>query len=189
MKKFLKMLGVVIAVVVSVIVFGSIVSTSDNEDATKDSTKEVKKETSKPKEKTQFKLGEDVTVGNLVYNVSKLEKADSLEDSTGLITETPRDKYLVATITITNNKNKAVYVSTEDILIKNGDSIYKDSSDGLFVLNQKDGLENILLTELNPNQSVTSEILFDIPESVIDDSETSILIDGGGSKKAEISLK
>jgi hypothetical protein len=120
-----------------------------------------------------FKMGEKVRVGSLVYNVVDANWADQLGE--GFKIRAPQQKFLLVTISVTNSGGKDVALPLLSMDDDRGQTITESDN--------PEGVPNSLgiLRVVTPAQTLQGSLLFDVPLA----SYRLRLTDGGepGSEK------
>lgn len=129
-------------------------------------------------------LGEVVTVGDVSYVVNAKEITTNVGGEFG---KTANAIYLILDVTVTNNGKKAITVTDSFFKLLKGDIQYEaDSAAGIYA--NPDA--KFFLTELNPENSVTGKVVFDITEETADAPDLQLQVQTGfwGTQKEVISL-
>lgn len=171
-------------------------SSSETKEESKPKTeKTTKKETKKTKENKQeekeYKIGEDVKVGDVLYKINSKETADSVGSE--FLNSNPNEKYLILDVTIKNEGKKAITIANDFIKIYKGETEFESDFAATGYANmQKEGgsVTDFMYQKLNPESSITGKVVFDIPESVINDPQTQIQVQTGawGTQTQKIKL-
>lgn len=75
--------------------------------------------------------------------------------------------YLVVNVTYENNGNESTTVDTSFFKLKYGEKTYdSDGTASLYANSQDDGSTVFLLEQVNPDMSVTGDIIFDVTDEV-----------------------
>lgn len=183
----LKKRHIVLIVILALGIIGGIAGSNGDEDSGKDpeASDQGKDDTKKEEEKDPtYKIGDTINVGDVAYLVSDTEVVDSI--GTDLLNKKAQNKFLVVTITVKNNGDKALVVADDFFHLKIGDKEYKaDSGAGMY---QADS--TILLKEINPDASLSGKIVFDVAQETIDAPELQLQVQTGawGTEKGLINL-
>jgi hypothetical protein len=132
-------------------------------EAAKDSTKA---ESSKEK---VFGVGSSQTVSKVEYKLNSIETKDILGESNEFMTEKATAKFLVVNVTITNKGDEAITVDSDFFKLLNGKTKYEPAGYSVQTAANLDaeGQDSFFLNELNPNMSLTGNVVFDVPEAAI----------------------
>ena len=159
---------------------------------TKESKTESKTEKSAPKksEKQVFGIGQDVTVGKVVYRVDGKEVADTVGNE--YVNSTAKDKFLVLNVTVTNNGDKAITVTDDFFKLYKGKTEFKADTTATMYANQATNGDSaaFFLQELNPESTLSGKVVFDVSEDTINDPSTQLQVQTGvwGTQTEKIKL-
>jgi hypothetical protein len=105
--------------------------------------------------KAEYQMGDKVTAGSLTYNV--VEKVWRSQLGENFQMRMPENRFLVITVSVTNNGNGEVSVPLLELESSNG-KMYREAESG-------EGLDGWigLLRTLGPQQTLQGRILFDVP--------------------------
>ncbi|MDN5402825.1 MAG: DUF4352 domain-containing protein [Lactococcus sp.] len=165
---------------------------ADTEKTAKVETKESKTEKSSPKksEKQVFGIGQDVTVGKVVYRVDSKEVADTVGNE--YLNSTAKGKFLVLNVTVTNNGDKAVTVTDDFFKLYKGKTEFKADTTATMYANQAANGDSaaFFLQELNPESTLSGKVIFDVSEDTISDPSTQLQVQTGiwGTQTEKINL-
>ena len=170
---------------------------ADTEKTAKVETKESKTEESKteesaPKksEKQVFGIGQDVTVGKVVYRVDGKEVADTVGNE--YVNSTAKGKFLVLNVTVTNNGDKAITVTDDFFKLYKGKTEFKADTTATMYANQAANGDSaaFFLQELNPESTLSGKVIFDVSEDTINDPSTQLQVQTGiwGTQTEKINL-
>ena len=165
---------------------------ADAEKTAKVETKESKTEKSSPKksEKQVFRIGQDVTVGKVVYRVDSKEVADTVGNE--YLNSTAKGKFLVLNVTVTNNGDKAVTVTDDFFKLYKGKTEFKADTTATMYANQAANGDSaaFFLQELNPESTLSGKVIFDVSEDTINDPSTQLQVQTGiwGTQTEKINL-
>ena len=170
---------------------------TDTEKTAKVETKESKTEESKteesaPKksEKQVFGIGQDVTVGKVVYRVDGKEVADTVGNE--YLNSTAKGKFLVLSVTVTNNGDKAITVTDDFFKLYKGKTEFKADTTATMYANQAANGDSaaFFLQELNPESTLSGKVIFDVSEDTINDPSTQLQVQTGiwGTQTEKINL-
>ena len=165
------------ALVVIVIAIGGI-GGSGSDDSSKDSkssssssevsqVESAKSSESSSSEKATYGIGQDVAVGKLTYKVNSVTTDTNVGGQFGV---NAKGVFMIVNISITNNDTKAASISDGSLKIKSNGAEYKaDSSAGIYA---NDAGNSAAFSDLNPGTTQTTNIVFDVPQTVVDDPNT-----------------
>ena len=159
---------------------------------TKESKTESKTEKSAPKksEKQVFGIGQDVTVGKVVYRVDGKEVADTVGNE--YVNSTAKGKFLVLNVTVTNNGDKAITVTDDFFKLYKGKTEFKADTTATMYANQDANGDSaaFFLQELNPESTLSGKVVFDVSEDTINDPSTQLQVQTGvwGTQTEKINL-
>ena len=170
---------------------------TDTEKTAKVETKESKTEESKteesaPKksEKQVFGIGQDVTVGKVVYRADSKEVADTVGNE--YLNSTAKGKFLVLNVTVTNNGDKAITVTDDFFKLYKGKTEFKADTTATMYANQAANGDSaaFFLQELNPESTLSGKVIFDVSEDTINDPSTQLQVQTGiwGTQTEKINL-
>ena len=165
---------------------------TDTEKTAKVETKESKTEESAPKksEKQVFEIGQDVTVGKVVYRVDGKEVADTVGNE--YVNSTAKGKFLVLNVTVTNNGDKAITVTDDFFKLYKGKTEFKADTTSTMYANQAANGDSaaFFLQELNPESTLSGKVIFDVSEDTINDPSTQLQVQTGiwGTQTEKINL-
>lgn len=165
---------------------------TDTEKTAKVETKESKAEESAPKksEKQVFGIGQDVTVGKVVYRVDSKEVADTVGNE--YLNSTAKGKFLVLNVTVTNNGDKAITVTDDFFKLYKGKTEFKADTTSTMYANQAANGDSaaFFLQELNPESTLSGKVIFDVSEDTINDPSTQLQVQTGiwGTQTEKINL-
>ena len=165
---------------------------TDTEKTAKVETKESKTEESAPEksEKQVFGMGQDVTVGKVVYRVDGKEVADTVGDE--YVNSTAKGKFLVLNVTVTNNGDKAITVTDDFFKLYKGKTEFKADTTATMYANQAANGDSaaFFLQELNPESTLSGKVIFDVSEDTINDPLTQLQVQTGiwGTQTEKINL-
>lgn len=159
-------------------------TSSNSKSETKRSTKESKSEA-----KT-YTIGQDVTVGKVVYKINSKEVVDTV--GTEYVNSTANAKYLVLDVTITNNGDEAITISDDFFKLYKGKTEFKSDSSASMYANQQAYGDSVsfFYSQLNPESTITGKVVFDVNEETINDPSTQIQVQTGvwGTETEKINL-
>lgn len=162
------------ALVVIVIAIGGI-GGSGSDDSSKDSkssssssevsqVESAKSSESSSSEKATYGIGQDVAVGKLTYKVNSVTTDTNVGGQFGV---NAKGVFMIVNISITNNDTKTASISDGSLKIKSNGAEYKaDSSAGIYA---NDAGNSAAFSDLNPGTTQTTNIVFDVPQTVVDD--------------------
>ena len=171
----------------SVLGGGSNSSTSSSQDTstTTQTTTEASASSSEKSEEVTYSIGQEVPVGDVVYIVKSKEVNTNVGGEFG---KTANGIFLVLNVTVKNNGKEAITVTDDFFTLLKGDVEYKSDSTAGIYANQD---ANFFLTEVNPENSVTGNVVFDITEETANDPSIQLRVQTGyfGTETGVINLQ
>ena len=171
----------------SVLGGGSNSSTSSSQDTstTTQTTTEASASSSEKSEEVTYSIGQEVPVGDVVYIVNSKEVNTNVGGEFG---KTANGIFLVLNVTVKNNGKEAITVTDDFFTLLKGDVEYKSDSTAGIYANQD---ANFCLTEVNPENSVTGNVVFDITEETANDPSIQLRVQTGyfGTETGVINLQ
>lgn len=195
MKKMFKLgcLGVIGLVVLIVIV--GMIAGGDDEAGTTTTDQTPTSGDSKPvKEDKNIAgvVGQELVVGKAGFTVNEVTTADQVGPS--ILPEKASEKFVVVNVTYTNKGNEAVTLDSSFFKLKLGEKTYETDSMASMSANQSDdgSIDNsFFLQSVNPDSTITGNIVFDVNETVANSDEIELQVQTGifGTETAVIKLK
>lgn len=140
------------------------VSKVESTKSSESSSSEAKSSSKASSEKQSYGIGQDVAVGKLTYKVNSVTTNTNVGGEYGI---NAKGVFMIVNISITNNDNKAASISDSSLKIKSNGAEYKaDSSSGIYA---NDAGNSASFSDLNPGTTQTTNIVFDVPQTVVDD--------------------
>lgn len=139
------------------------------------------------KEEVVHKIGDTFTVGDVEYTVQSKELADRVGNE--YFGENANGQYVIISVTIKNNGKESITLSDNYFKLIKGETEYEaDSSAGIYV--KDDTGANLLYSELNPENSATGKVVFDVNPDTASDPSLQLQVQTGywGTETALISL-
>ena len=171
----------------SVLGGGSNSSTSSSQDTstTTQTTTEASASSSEKSEEVTYSIGQEVPVGDVVYIVNSKEVNTNVGGEFG---KTANGIFLVLNVTVKNNGKEAITVTDDFFTLLKGDVEYKSDSTAGIYANQD---ANFFLTEVNPENSITGNVVFDITEETANDPSIQLRVQTGyfGTETGVINLQ
>lgn len=154
--------------------------------SSKVSKQDVKIKSNK-EEKKSYDMKEIVPVDNVIYRVNAKSSMKRINNKY-LGKKNADGIYLVLNISIKNNGNKALTVSNNLFKLLKGKVVYSPDSEACLYVNEEDKLFD---HKVNPGNAVTGNIVFDVPDEVINDACVQLQVKAGilGFKKVNINLQ
>lgn len=157
------------------------VKTSEETAATKASeeTKNTEEVT-----KAEHKIGEIVKVGDVEYIVNSKSLSQNVGGEYG---KTANGIYLIVNVTVKNTGKKSITVTDDFFKLLKGDTEYAtDGAAGLYANEEA----KFFLSELNPENSITGNVVFDLSNETANASGLQLQVQTGiwGTQKGKISL-
>ena len=164
----------------------STVSSSTATSSTDATTEQATTKTNVTEKKaTVYGIGQEVPVGDVVYIVHSKEVTTNVGGEFG---KNANGVYLVLNVTVKNNGKKAITVTDDFFTLQKGETTYKtDSAAGLYA-NQD---ANFFLSEVNPESTITGNVVFDITEETANDPSIQLKVQTGfwGTETGLINLQ
>ena len=165
-------------------------TTSSTEQATNDKNgKTAVSEQSKSDEKKSVaqaipKIGEVTKVGDVEYIVNSKSISQNVGGEYG---KTANGSYLILNVTVKNSGKKSITVTNDFFKLLKGDTEYEtDSLAGMYA--NEEG--KFFLSELNPENSITGNVVFDLNAETANASRLVLQVQTGvwGTQKGKINL-
>ena len=165
-------------------------TTSSTEQATNDKKEETAvSEESKSTEKKSVaqampKIGEVTKVGDVEYIVNSKSVSQNVGGEYG---KTANGSYLILNVTVKNSGKKSITVTNDFFKLLKGDTEYEtDSVAGMYA--NEEG--KFFLSELNPENSITGNVVFDLNAETANASGLVLQVQTGvwGTQKGKINL-
>lgn len=128
--------------------------------------KEPQKTASAPEEKVEekeFKIGDTIDMENFTIVANSKSKTKEITDESGYLSTEPNEgsSFYIVNITIKNKSNDPKTLSNNSFILKNGEKSYVSTTD---ILSD----DSITFDTLNPDETKTGNIVFTVPDSVVD---------------------
>mgnify|MGYP000847875101 FL=1 len=139
---------------------------------------------SEEKRELSNKIGDVVKVGDVEYTVNSKEITQNVGGEYG---KTANGTFLVLNVTVKNNGSKSITVTDNFFtLLKNKTEYQADGAAGLYA--NEDA--KFFLTELNPENSITGNVVFDLSSETANDPNLQLQVQTGywGTQKGVINL-
>lgn len=148
---------IVLAIFIVVGIIGQLGGSGDNE---------PKKTASAPEEKVEekdFKIGDTIDMENFTIVANSKSKSKEITDESGYLSTEPNEgsSFYIVNITIKNKSNDPKTLSNNSFILKNGEKSYVSTTD---ILSD----DSITFDTLNPDETKTGNIVFTVPDSVVD---------------------
>lgn len=131
-----------------------------------------------------YKIGDVVKVGDVEYTVNSRTTAQNVGGEFG---KTANGTYLILNVTVKNDGKKAITVTDNFFALFKGDTKYEtDSTAGIYA--NEDA--KFFLNEVNPENSVTGNVVFDLTPETANDPSLILQVQTGvwGTQKGQIAL-
>ena len=150
---------IALAIFIVVGIIGQLGGSGDNES---------KKTASAPEEKVEekdFKIGDTIDMENFTIVANSKSKSKEITDESGYLSTEPNEgsSFYIVNITIKNKSNDPKTLSNNSFILKNGEKSYVSTTD---ILSD----DSITFDTLNPDETKTGNIVFTVPDSVVDNS-------------------
>lgn len=179
MKRFFKigclgLIGIfVLLLIIGMMADDSTTPTAENNEETASVESEPTQESSTPATQEEVEtevtptatLGMPKRVGDATFTVNSVNTAK--EVGSQYLNSQAQGTYLVVNVTYENNENESTTVDTSFFKLKYGEKTYdSDGTASLYANSQDDGSTVFLLEQVNPDMSVTGDIIFDVTDEV-----------------------
>ncbi|EID29377.1 MULTISPECIES: DUF4352 domain-containing protein [Streptococcus] len=147
-------------------------------------TEKNKNKEEETKAKAENKIGEVVKVGDVEYIVNSKSLSQNVGGEFG---KNANGIYLILNVTVKNNGKKSITVTDDFFKLLKDDTEYStDSTAGIYA-NQE---AKFFLSELNPENSITGNVVFDVNTETADASGLQLQVQTGvfGTQRGKISL-
>lgn len=159
--------------------------TSQETTTTSENSSEKTEQTVTKKAEPSYTIGQLVKVGDVEYTVLGKELATNIGGEYG---KNANGVFVLVTVTVTNKGNKPITVTDDFFTLIKGETEYtSDSSAGIYANDDA----KFFLTELNPENTVTGLVVFDVNEATANDPGLQLRVQTGfwGTQKGLISLQ
>ena len=188
--------------VLAVVVLGSFATGGDDEAETTtaaDTQTQTTTETETTAESSEsaapvepsFTIGQVVNVGDVEYTVNSISTATTLGSE--YLNQTANGVYLVVEVRVKNNGQKAMMIDTNLFSLVDGEIVYdSDGTASMYANTDESGTNfGFFLENLNPGLEKTGNVVFDVPQSIIDSSTKQLKVTTGffGTESALINLQ
>jgi hypothetical protein len=186
-KKFLKVVGIVLASIVGLFIFLMIVVPSGGSDATSKPATTAPTEKS-PEKKTpapqQAKIGDTLKVGDVEFKVYGKSESTNVGGEFG---QKAKGKYLILNVSVVNRGKEAINIDSSFFKLEVDGKTY-DSDAGAGVYANKDA--DFFYAQVNPDVELKGNVVFDVPADILNkdltlDVQTGVF----GTETGQISLK
>lgn len=148
---------IALAIFIVVGIIGQLGGSGDNES---------KKTASAPEEKVEekdYKIGDTIDMENFTIVANSKSKSKEITDESGYLSTEPNkgSSFYIVNITIKNKSNDPKTLSNNSFILKNGEKSYISTTD---ILSD----DSITFDTLNPDETKTGNIVFTVPDSVVD---------------------
>lgn len=126
-----------------------------------------------------------VKVGDVEYTVNSVEMATNVGGDFG---KNSNGVFVLVNVTVTNKGTKAITVDSNFFTLVKGETQFEvDGSAGIYA-NQD---ANFFLTQLNPESTVSGNVVFDVAETIANAPELQLQVQTGiwGTQKGLIKLR
>ncbi len=158
--------------------------TSSKETVQTSASEETKNTEEKTTTKAEHKIGEIVKVGDVEYVVNSKSLSQNVGGDYG---KTANGIYLIVNVTVKNTGKKSITVTDDFFKLLKGDTEYEtDGAAGLYANEEA----KFFLSELNPENSITGNVVFDLSNETANASGLQLQVQTGiwGTQKGKISL-
>lgn len=139
-----------------------------------------------PEEQT-VGIGQEIIVGDIAYMVNSIETSDYVGNE--YFGESPQGVFLLINVTVTNNGNEPLDVSNSFFNIVDGEKEFESNSIASIHANEES--DSFFANSINPELSLTSDVVFDVPQSIVDSQTKQLEVRTGywGTERGFINLK
>jgi hypothetical protein len=145
---------------------------------TSSKTTETKKETTTAKKATEktYKIGDEVKINDFTYKVNGLKTATSVGVDDTI--SKAKHKFLIISITATNNGKEPTSPDVSNFTLQQDGKSYEASGEASYYADTKSDNNNdsFLNNQINPDDTLSSSIVFDVQDNVINGNDLSIKI-------------
>jgi hypothetical protein len=170
MKKFFKFVGIGVLALIILGVVGAMFGEGDDtttttapktEDVAKQDTTDAEPKAEPKKEEKVAKIGDTLKVGDVEFKITKRTEATNVGGEFG---QNAKGKYLILETTVTNRGKEAITIDSSFFkLLADGKEYESDGTASIYANEQVE----FLLTQLNPDVSMSGKVVFDIPSDMI----------------------
>lgn len=159
-------------------------TTASEETAQTKATEKNKNKEEETKVKAENKIGEVVKVGDVEYIVNSKSMSQNVGGEFG---KNANGIYLILNVTVKNNGKKSITVTDDFFKLLKGDTEYSTDSTADIYANKE---AKFFLSELNPENSITGNVVFDVNTETADASGLQLQVQTGvfGTQRGKISL-
>lgn len=160
-------------------------STTTEQNVTTESSSAAEGNTSSSEEET-YSIGQVVKVGNVEYTVNSTSQASMVGSE--YLGETAQGIFILVNVTVKNNGKESLTVSDSFFKLYQEDIEYESNSAASLYANDDN---SFFLEEINPGNSVTSNVVFDVPQDVANAAGLKMQVQTGfwGTETAMIALQ
>lgn len=132
-------------------------------------------------------IGQVANVGDVSYLVNNIETVNSLGSE--YFGETAQGVFLLVSVTVSNNGNESLDVSDSFFTLVDGEKTF--DSNTMAAIHANENGDSFFVKSINPDLSLTSYVVFDVPQSIIDSSTKQLQVQTGywGTEKGLINLQ
>lgn len=185
-KKIMKKTSILLLLVLVVLVLGEVFSSTESVLAAQkiEHLKLGKNKKKKKKQAPIYKVGETFKVGNVEYTVHSKEITQNVGGEYG---KNANGTYLILNVTVKNNGSKSITITDSFFVLLKGKTKYEaDSSAGIYANDDGD----FFYSELNPENSATGNVVFDISPETANDPNLQLQVQTGywGTQKGLVKI-
>lgn len=182
----------VIGLVVLIVIVGMIAGGDDEAGTTTQTPTSGDSKPAKEDKNIAGVIGQELVVGTAGFTVNEVATADQVGPS--ILPEKASEKFVVVNVTYTNKGNEAVTLDSSFFKLKLGEKTYETDSMASMSANQSDdgSIDNsFFLQSVNPDSTITGNVVFDVNETVADSEEIQLQVQTGifGTETAIIELR
>lgn len=148
-------------------------TTSENTTTTTSAPEETVAPTEATVVEATYGVGDVLKVGDVEYTVNAVSSSKTVGDQ--YLNTEANDMYLVLNVSVKNCGTEALTVSSDFFTLKNGENTYEcDSSASIY-----DGDNSIIFETVNPDSTLTGNVIFDITQETIDSPSLQLQVQTG----------
>ncbi len=164
---------IALVVIIGISVIGGSGSDEGSTKTASDKKTEEKQE-EKQEEAVTYHVGDVVTVGDVEYTVNSI--STQKEVGNDYLKETAKGTYIIINVSVTNNGNEELMVDSSLFTLVNGEKEYGTDSGAALYVNED---ASFFLENINPDLTLTGNIVFDVSDEVIASEELQLQVQTG----------
>lgn len=135
-------------------------------------------------------IGETLVVDNIEFTVNDWFQQEVVGD---VLTSNANDTYLILDVSVSNNQNEAVMMTSSYFKIVEGDRVFEPDTSASMTANQAESPDNLglLAEDINPGSSRNAYIVYDVTQDIVDSDEKQLQVQSGawGTQTGIINLQ